>query len=334
MSSRTVIAALPVRLLPGRGAGLPHETPGRPRTHRPPDELDSTPALRSVCMQEIEAYARRLVRGARSRAVRGSDAELTEILERVSARRARRSRVGFRPRQETTKPEGTPGEVLRIQPVAPEVKIISVARPTGFQFRAGQSVKLGVPGGRRASFSITSAPDEPDLEFCIELVPGGRLTPRLFSLEVGDRVEVASRAKGSFTLDPAAACHLMVATVTGIAPFRSMVRDAVRHGVDADFIVLHGASHQDELPYLPEFTAIAATNDSVRYEPTVSRPSAPRNVDWFGTVGRVDDLACRVAANLEPGRTQVYACGNGEMVKRVVAELGSSGFSVLTEVYD
>ncbi len=285
-------------------------------------------------MQEIEAYERRLVRGARSGTARGTDAELTEILERVLARRARRSRVEVRPRPGTTTPEGTTGEVLRIQAVAPDVRVISVTRPPGLEFRAGQSVKLGVPGGRRASFSIASAPDEPDLEFCIELVPGGRLTPRIFSLEVGDRVDVASRPKGSFTLDASAACHLMVATVTGIAPFRSMLRNAVRHGVDADFIVLHGASHQDELPYLPEFTAIAAANPRVRYEPTVSRPSAPRNVGWNGTVGRVDALASRVAANLESSRTHVYACGNGEMVKRVVTELGSSGFAVSTEIFD
>jgi NAD(P)H-flavin reductase len=285
-------------------------------------------------MQELEAYERRLVRNARYGTARGTDAELTEILERVLARRARRSRVGAQPGPGTTKRNGTTGEVLRIQRVASDVRIISVTRPPALQFRAGQSLKLGVPGGRSASFSIASAPDEPDLEFCIELVPGGRLTPRIFSLEVGDRVEVAGRPKGSFTLDPSAACHLMVATVTGIAPFRSMVRNAVRHGVEADFVVLHGASHHDELPYLPEFTAIAATNDRVRYEPTVSRPSEPRNVAWDGTVGRVDDLAFRVAATLEPSRTHAYACGNGEMVERVAAELGSAGFAVSTETFD
>ena len=71
----------------------------------------------------------------------------------------------------------------------------------------------------------------------------------------------------------------------------------------------------------------------VEYQPTVSRPEAARNAGWPHEVGRVDDLACRVAAGLDPRRTHVYACGHPEMVKRVAAELGSA-FSVSTEVFD
>lgn len=207
-------------------------------------------------------------------------------------------------------------------------------RPSNLRFRAGQHLKLGVPGGRSGTFSIASAPHEPHLEFCIELIPGGRLTPMLFALSPGGAVELANQAKGSFELDASVACHLMVATVTGIAPLRSMLLDALHRGIDADFLVLHGASHSDELPYLDELTALSASNERVQYQPTVSRPSSPRNLGWHRDVGRVDELACRVAVRLEPSTTRVYACGHSAMVSRMVSELGGSGFEVATETFD
>ena len=71
----------------------------------------------------------------------------------------------------------------------------------------------------------------------------------------------------------------------------------------------------------------------MRYLPTVSRPGVVRNRDWPHDSGRVDDLACRVAAGLDPRRTHVYACGHPEMVKRVAGDLGGS-FAVSTEVFD
>ena len=213
--------------------------------------------------------------------------------------------------------------MLSIDDVAADVRIIRVGRPPGLQFVAGQYVKLGVPGKRNASYSLASAPHEPHLEFCVELIPGGRLSPLLFALRAGDAVTLSDTAKGKFLLE-SAPIHLMVATVTGIAPLRSMLRDVLHRGTAAEFVVLHGASHQDELPYFDELTALAGSSAHVTYRPTVSRPTAAQNAGWAQDVGRVDDLACRVSATVDSRRTHVYACGHPEMVRRVRGELGSS----------
>jgi ferredoxin-NADP reductase len=125
--------------------------------------------------------------------------------------------------------------------------------PAGLQFRAGQYLKLGVPGNRSGSYSIASAPHEPHLEFCVELIAGGRLSPALFALRPGDRVTLTDRAKGGFVL-ACAPCHLMVAT-SPASPLRSMLRGRAAPRDHGQIIVLHGASHADELPYLEELTA-------------------------------------------------------------------------------
>lgn len=69
-----------------------------------------------------------------------------------------------------------------------------------------------------------STPHEAELEFFVELVPGGAMSSRLHSLCAGDRLEVAHKAKSGLTLGESAARYLMVATVTGVNPFVSMLQ--------------------------------------------------------------------------------------------------------------
>ena len=229
---------------------------------------------------------------------------------------------------------GTPGQVIETEDVGPRVRIFRVGRPSGLSFRAGQYLKVGLPGARRGSFTIASAPHEKHLELCIELIPGGRLTPRMFATAAGGRLDLSDAAKGSFTLDGSGSTHLMVATVTGIAPLRSMLRDALHRGTRDRFVVLHGASYADELPYRAELTELAATDDRVSYTPTVSRPGEPRNAGWRGATGRVDALAREVAGTLPGATTHVYACGNPGMIDSVRREMRGRGLRVSTEAFD
>ena len=73
------------------------------------------------------------------------------------------------------------------------------------------------------AYSIVSSPYEEGLEFFIELVPQGKLTPHLYKLQLGDTMLCRKIAKGRFTLDIKSGRteHLLLATVTGIAPFVS-----------------------------------------------------------------------------------------------------------------
>jgi NAD(P)H-flavin reductase len=300
-------------------------------------------------VDEVSAFERRLRQDALRRADEVGGTELGKLFRRVADRRSSRSTGAAPPiARRTAEPvapveadapaagasvEGAPGTVLAVEPLGPTVRILRIGKPAGFTYRAGQHVKLGAPGGKSASFSIASAPHDAHLEFCVELVPDGRVTPALFRLAPGDAVELGDRPKGSFTLDESVPRHVMVATVTGIAPLRSMLRDALHRGVDADFVVLHGASFGHELPYFDELLALAASNARVEYRPTVSRDTA-ENSGWPHERGRVDDLARRVAPDHATAGTRVYACGNPGMVEQVSGDLGAGGFAVSTEKFD
>ena len=73
-----------------------------------------------------------------------------------------------------------------------------------FEYRAGQYATLGLErDGVRTerAYSIASSPYEDALEFFVELVPQGGLTPTLFELKPGDELLCRKIAKGRFTLD-------------------------------------------------------------------------------------------------------------------------------------
>jgi len=76
------------------------------------------------------------------------------------------------------------------------------------------------------AYSIASSPlDREFLEFYLNLVPAGVLTPRLFNLRIGDRIWLSSRVTGSFTFDgvPEDANVVLIANGSGLAPYESML---------------------------------------------------------------------------------------------------------------
>jgi ferredoxin--NADP+ reductase len=82
---------------------------------------------------------------------------------------------------------------------------------------------------------------------------GGRLTPVLHARQVGDRVTFRPVAKGRFTRRAGVTNHVMIATVTGIAPYVSMIRQFIHESLmcprsvdHCRFFVMQGASHRDE----------------------------------------------------------------------------------------
>ncbi len=227
-------------------------------------------------------------------------------------------------------------EVVDRRDLTPDLMILRLRPGIAYSFEPGQYCTIGVDGFEKP-YSIVSAPHEPAIELFVELVPHGELTPRLWRLRPGDTVTLRPRAKGVFTLEPRARCHLLVATVTGIAPFVSMVRDALHRGArDVRFVILQGASYQDEFAYREELEAVRAGDpELVTYVPTVSRPAEPRNHGWHGATGRVNTIVEEWVRRLEigPPDTDAYACGHPGMIDDVGRRLGALGFTVKEERY-
>jgi ferredoxin--NADP+ reductase len=227
--------------------------------------------------------------------------------------------------------------------ISSDLWIVRLRPEERISFVPGQYVAVGLPGPERLierPYSVASSPREDELEFFLELVPGGHLSPHLYDVPVGGRVSVRRAAKGLFVFDEASghAHHFMVATVTGVAPFVSMLREAVaRHDQGAHRIaLLHAASISRELGYCDELSEYARRYPWFTYIPTLSRPWL--DPTWAGERGRAEDVVRKHTDTLgfTAGATTAYACGNPEMIEKVKDLFERAGFpkdSIKHEVY-
>src|SRR2546421_12528732 len=146
---------------------------------------------------------------------------------------------------------------------APELWTIRIQAGGESKFIPGQYATLGVQGVDKRlerPYSIVSSPYENEIEFFLELVPHSELTPEIYKLQPGDELLMRKVAKGRFTLDTKSSRtnHLLVCTVTGIAPFVSYVRALYQDWKEGKFagehklLLLTGASRSWEFGYHDE----------------------------------------------------------------------------------
>lgn len=199
--------------------------------------------------------------------------------------------------------------------------------PVGFE--PGQYATLGIleDGQNRPllrPYSIASPPHSSELEFFVERVDEGKLTPKLWDLDLGTEVWMRKKIVGRFVLDTSRRYHVMAATVTGVAPYASIAFHQQRRLESGDLdephhlLVVHGASRSWELGfYVDRFEALAAEVDWLHYVPTVSRPW--EDPDWTGECGRVEDVLRKymdAASGFSADSAATYACGHPQMIDK------------------
>jgi len=214
-------------------------------------------------------------------------------------------------------------------------------------FKPGQYATLGLQDGagrvHEKPYSIVSSPLEEEIEFFFELVPQGELTPVLHKLKESDSLMMRRQAKGLFTLETKTGHkqHYLVCTVTGVAPYVSMVRTLAREAQqgrapDVRLVVLQAASRSWEFAYREEMESLSKPGSWLHYIPTISRPW--EDTAWKGEVGRAEDVLRKYLdeLGLEPLNTTAYVCGHPTMIENAKGILKRRGFtkeSIREEVY-
>jgi ferredoxin--NADP+ reductase len=92
------------------------------------------------------------------------------------------------------------------------------------------------------------------IEFFIVQVEDGELTPKLWKLEPGSKIEVSEKAAGRFTLEktPDAECLWLVGTGTGLAPYIAMLRTDGPWERFKKIVLVHGVRYAADLAYTEE----------------------------------------------------------------------------------
>lgn len=166
------------------------------------------------------------------------------------------------------------------------------------------------------------------VEIAVSYVPGGAATALFEGLPEGGHVE-ASGPFGRFCLMPGDrnARYLLIATGTGVTPYRSMLPqlEALMAGRGIEVVLLQGARTPAELLYGDEFRAFADAHPGFRYVPCLSRELPP---DPHPDVrqGYVQQHLGEFAP--DAARDIAYLCGNPDMVDACFEALKEHGLPV------
>ncbi|BDC50037.1 phenol hydroxylase [Bryobacterales bacterium F-183] len=217
--------------------------------------------------------------------------------------------------------------------IAPEIRHFTFEVPDTerFSFKAGQFVSLSAPIGGRTitrAYSLASREHGNRFELCLNRVEDGLFSPFLFAMQPGDAVDL-SGPLGYFHWREPARDSILVATGTGIAPFRGMLQEPLPG--NAKVTLVFGVRYEPNLMYRQEFESLAASQPNFRFLPVLSRADD----SWSGRRGHVQS---HVLDTLGGNRdVNVYMCGMKAMVDDLRQQLKALGFDrrqIIYEKYD
>jgi ferredoxin/flavodoxin---NADP+ reductase len=216
-------------------------------------------------------------------------------------------------------------------------------RPPGYTFIPGQYARLGLSDDRGMlwrAFSITSAADQPFLEFFAIEVEGGAFSTMLKKLREDDPICVEKQSYGFMTADRFSDGDdlWMLATGTGLGPYISIVQDVSMWEKFRNLIVVHCVRHADEFAYqeqLLELKQKSPLNSLPAKLQLIQTVTREQNVGYHA--GR---LQGRITTLLENGElekcvgipitiesSRIMICGNPQMIddtRRILHRRGMS----------
>ncbi len=179
-------------------------------------------------------------------------------------------------------------------------------------FLGGQFLSLHINDHKR-HYSIAHDPKDPFIEIACTYLPGGLASEKLFNLSIGDRV-LASAPYGKFIFhDLPVTRYVLVATGTGVSPYRSMLpqlKAKLNQGIS--IILLFGCRTKQHILYFDDFSKIAQDFPNFQYIICCSREQDP--LPFYK--GHVQTMLTQINLNQNDA---IFICGNPNMVQEVYA---------------
>jgi ferredoxin--NADP+ reductase len=210
-------------------------------------------------------------------------------------------------------------------------------RPAGYEFTPGQYARLGLHNGGAMiwrAYSLTSAPDEDELEFYGIIVEGGQFTSMLDRLKEGDELWLDRQVFGFMTPGRFADGEdlWMLATGTGIGPFISILRDDQTWQRWRRMVLVHGVRNRHEFAYADELKALQASHAGIQGMAALTLLQAVSRDDPGPCLnGRITTLLASGTLEQAAGlpltveQSRIMLCGNPAMIEETRKMLHERG---------
>jgi ferredoxin--NADP+ reductase len=160
------------------------------------------------------------------------------------------------------------------------------------------------------------------LEFYIVLVrenPDGRvpaLTPRIFMLKEGDRIQLGERITGHYTLEHVKPGDsvIFLSTGTGEAPHNYMLWELLRTGHKGKILSACCVRFARDLGYLDIQKRLMGQYSNYKYLALTTREPGIQHKVYIQDSIVSGELEERLGAPLDPATTHVFLCGNPKMI--------------------
>lgn len=194
-------------------------------------------------------------------------------------------------------------------------------------FTAGQYLDLFMPSGKKASFSIASAPDSGrELELHIRHTPDSEFNNALVSHLLHESTIELMLGLGDCCLSSAPVDPnqpiLFAAASTGFSQVKSMVEYLIGLGATNPIYVYWGARIEEDLYLRTLAMSWAEHHSNIHFIPVVSEPE--NSAGWTGRCGLLPDAICEDFADFSS--FSVFGCGSPGMVYALLDALEAKGF--------
>lgn len=209
-------------------------------------------------------------------------------------------------------------EVVKKEQIASNIYLVAFALidPATISFRAGQNMMLMIAPGINRTMSIASPPaSDTELLMVHDIRPMGPGSRWTLGLSIGDRATIVGPTGGTLSFIDSQNKKVMVATGTGVAPFRSMILDQLSREASLPMTLYWGLRHEHDIYWKDEFDGIAEVQPNFSWRLVLSKPSD----GWSGVSGHVTEYVLHDEKDLV--HSEFYLCGNRAMVDDVRTKL-------------
>ncbi len=209
--------------------------------------------------------------------------------------------------------------------------IFKVDESTPFEYLPGQFITIHFERDGKSlkrSYSIANVPSQNNrIEFAAGYIEGGPGSELLFNLKPGDKININGPFGRLILKDEMPKRYILVATSTGVTPYRSMIEELKRRldsNPELRVTILEGVQKRDDVLYGDEFKQFAAQYPQVVFRAHLSR--ATDSLDAAEYVGYVQHAFPELELN--PAEDVIYLCGNPAMIDEAFSYLKEKGFAM------
>ena len=220
-------------------------------------------------------------------------------------------------------------KLLRREDVAEGTVAFFFEKPQGFQFTPGQFLRFSLidppetdAEGDSRTFSIASAPSEPDLMIATRMRDTA-FKRVLKSMPLGSEIEFKG-PYGRMTLhEDASRPAVFLTGGIGITPFRSIAVEAAAAGQQHRVQLCYSNRRPEDAAFLEELSELEKSNLNYQFIPTMTA-AAGSKLPWTGETGYINaEKLARFVPDLNA--PIYYIAGPAAMVNAMRATLADAG---------